>query len=645
MLILKKEDNNCRPAEPLPSSQSNHNNSADQGDRQLHKTEYTGRDAAGQHGSGSHFTTDSFNQVMSLIEEAYYEVSLEGHFTYTNDSLVRITGYAREELLDLNYGKIAKNPKEIFACYNRVFRTGIPEKTYSGIFITKDNKEIYVEKSVSLIKDQAGNPVGFRGICRDVTERMQTEARINRQKKHFEALYTNSTDAIVFINREYCIEDINQKFTEILGYEPDEIKGQSFKEKFIPDNDQDMMRLLEATMAGERLQIESTWPDKNSKQLEVIVKGVPVIIDDVVTGAYVIFIDITTRKEYENKLKYLSIHDSLTGVYNRAHFEAEMLRLEESEKDYPIGIIVVDVNKLKDINDTLGHGVGDRTLKACASALDTSIRKTDILARIGGDEFVIILPHTNRVEAQQIRKRINENVSRYRWSYDSVPLSISIGIGEADSINKSLIDVFKQADNEMYMDKAANSADVHQEISRSLTGSLLKGDISSYSQIEKNSVLARELGESINLSECQLNDLMLLAYVYDLGKVGISDDILFKPEKLSDIEWQQVKQHPEIGQRIARSSAYFNHIADLILYHHERWDGKGYPQGLKGDEIPVECRILSIVNAYNSMVNFRPYRQQLSMEEAIKELRKCAGTDFDPHLVEVFISYLGSKEE
>jgi len=155
-----------------------------------------------------------------------------------------------------------------------------------------------------------------------------------------------------------------------------------------------------------------------------------------------------------------------------------------------------------------------------------------------------------------------------------------------------------------------------------------------------NFELCRKIGEKIGLSSRQLGDLDLLARAHDLGKVGIPDKILFKKGPLDYEEWELMKQHPEKGHRIALSSPYFSEIADLILKHHERWDGRGYPLGLNGREIPVECRVLAIVDAYDAMISERPYHRALSKEEAVKELKNNAGSQFDPQLVKTFISIL-----
>lgn len=356
-----------------------------------------------------------------------------------------------------------------------------------------------------------------------------------------------------------------------------------------------------------------------------------------ITGAIESIRDITDRKRYEEQLKYLSLHDQLTGLYNRTFFEAEILRLNNS-REYPITVISADVDNLKLFNDTLGHDRGDELLKACAAVLKQALRKSDILARVGGDEFAAILPRTDEKTGAEIAKRINHYASLYNSRHTDLHLSISAGAATAESRAVSLAQALKTSDDLMYRQKFQHGA--RSQVVNTLMAALAERDYITEGHARRLAELCLVLGRQVDLSAQQLNNLTLLAQVHDLGKVGIPDGILFKKGPLSKEEWEIMRQHPEKGYRIAIASPDLSGIANLILKHHERWDGNGYPLGLKGRDIPVECRILAIADAFEAMTSDRPYRRAMSREEALKELQRYAGNQFDPELVDLFVSLL-----
>lgn len=349
--------------------------------------------------------------------------------------------------------------------------------------------------------------------------------------------------------------------------------------------------------------------------------------------------DVTERIEREKRLRYLSLHDQLTGIYNRAYFETELARYDRG-RDYPVTIISADLDGLKLINDTMGHDAGDKLLKGCASILKESLRGSDILARVGGDEFSAILLRTDKATGEEVVRRVRENINKYNKENEELPLGISIGVTTAEKEDFSLRELFKRADNLMYRDKLYSSSSSRSRIVQSLLAALAERDYITEGHARRLEELCRAVGVKIELTSHQLADLALLAQVHDLGKVGIPDNILFKPGPLTDEEWEVMRGHPEKGFRIASASPDLSGIAELILKHHERWDGKGYPLGIEGSDIPVECRILSIVDAFDAMTTQRPYNRIKTSQEAIKEINDHSGTQFDPRLASIFLTVL-----
>jgi len=349
-----------------------------------------------------------------------------------------------------------------------------------------------------------------------------------------------------------------------------------------------------------------------------------------------VIIDMTDLKRYEEQLHYLSRHDQLTGLPNRAFFESELSRLEKDGK-HPISIISMDLDGLKLINDSMDHDTGDQVLKACAGILEKSFRSSDILARVGGDEFAVILPDTDSKTSENVTRRIREKIASYNNDNPDLPVSLSMGVATAEKSDTSVKSLFKQADDLMYRDKLYSSFSGRNKIVKSLMTALSERDFITEGHAMRLEKLCLKLGEMNDLSSKQLADLALLSQAHDLGKAGIPDKILFKTESLDEAEWEIMKMHPEKGYRIALSSPELAGVAEYILKHHERWDGKGYPLGLKGEDIPVLCRILAVVDAFDAMTSERPYKPAMSIDDAKKELLACAGQQFDPHLVEMLL--------
>ncbi len=356
------------------------------------------------------------------------------------------------------------------------------------------------------------------------------------------------------------------------------------------------------------------------------------------TGIIVSSRDITKRREMEERLRYLSNYDDLTGLYNRRYFEHEMRRLRKT-RNVPFGIIICDLDGLKLINDGIGHKAGDQLLKNAAFIIKRCFRDEDIVARIGGDEFAVFLPNCDLESIKSAVKRIKDAVANYNDTNPKLPLSISTGyaIGyKGADINE----VFQEADNSMYQDKLLRSKEAKHSAAHLLMSILETRERSFEGNMERLPNLVAKFARKLGFSPKRINDLELLARFHDIGKVGIPDRILFRTTPLTTEERQIIQRHCEIGHRIALSTPEIVHIADWILKHHEWWNGQGYPLGLQGEEIPLECRLFAIVDAYDAMVAPRHYRRPKTQEEAILELRKYAGAQFDPQLVEAFVEML-----
>jgi diguanylate cyclase (GGDEF)-like protein len=297
-----------------------------------------------------------------------------------------------------------------------------------------------------------------------------------------------------------------------------------------------------------------------------------------------------------------------------------------------------DIDGLKLVNDTFGHAAGDQLLLSTAQLLRLAIREGDIAARIGGDEFAIIMPRSGERAAKFIVKRIRAAVERENQENRGIPISISLGYAHAKDKSISAQSLLKEADNQMYREKLHHSQSVRSAIVQTVMKMLEERDFATEEHADRLQYLTNKIARRMQLAESRIADLQLLARFHDIGKVGIPDHILLKPGPLTNDEKKIMHRHCEIGYRIAQSAVDLMPSAEWILKHHEWYDGSGYPLGLAGEAIPIECRILAVADAYDAMTSDRPYRKAISYESALLELKRCAGTQFDPMIVEIFIA-------
>ncbi|MFW6001660.1 MAG: HD domain-containing phosphohydrolase, partial [Halanaerobium sp.] len=625
---------------------------------------------------------------------------------YISPSIENIYGYSVQEFENnssLWYEVIHPEDKEkAKKAFSRLKKYG--QSVSQVRIIKKDGSTAWIEDQGKIIYDLDGEPLRIEGIVADITQEKRYANRLIYQLK-YEKIVADISSHFIKSNSANFDKDINYalkkmgKFLKVdrsyIFFFSEEkntmIKKYRWCAEGIEAENDNLQNLaadkftwgLNQLLEDGYISIDSisAVPDSAAEEKEFLqtqniksLLAAPIYKDRYLCG-FIAFDSVTEKKRFnrkhimllkvitniisnayykylnEEKIKKMYVQDNLTGVLNRNYFIEEMKNLDK-EANLPIGIILIDINGLKIINNSYGHKVGDEIIKETAEMLKSALRNKDLIGRWGGDEFIIMMPGKtkNSVEfmARQLKTlEINCKTSKCRNSFFKQDISISLSTGSAVKKRKSekIKDIIKKADKAIYKDKLTNSQSNKNKVIQSLLSTLrAKSD-----ETEKHSLrmaeLAQKLGRKVGLDNEDLHLLALIANIHDIGKISIPRKILNKPGKLNEKEWELIKTHPAKGAEIAAASNEFAPAAKYIKAHHERWDGNGYPDGLKAEEIPLLSRIISIVDSYDVMINGRPYKEPISKKEAAAELKRSAGSQFDPELIENFLEILEDEEQ
>jgi diguanylate cyclase (GGDEF)-like protein len=377
---------------------------------------------------------------------------------------------------------------------------------------------------------------------------------------------------------------------------------------------------------------------------------------------------VRVNGEYVEKLLNMINLDGLTELFNHRSFYVELSErfANFKEQGTPLALVLIDLDYFKQYNDLFGHQRGDRVLQEIGAVLKALSDENVTVYRYGGDEFSLLLTGMDNESVAAFGEKLRQTLQDMHFpgeeSLSAQKLTASIGIAACNPTTQSSKELMKCADDALYKAKFnnRNRVEFYSSVLESLKGDIEREqgylipsikilvsiinakDMYTYGHMEKVVLYAKLIAEELKLSAQEKRKLILGAYVHDVGKLNISEQILVKQTPLTDEEWQVLRRHPEDGEKIIRPIPRLEEVADIVLYHHERFDGKGYPEGLQGENIPYLARVMSVIDCFDAMTTDRPYKEKLTVDEAVAELNRNAGTQFDPQIVTAFLRVISA---
>ena len=563
-----------------------------------------------------------------------------------NPALLSYFGYTREEMLGRSMQEFNLLPDDIVA---KGYRSELAKDAMfsAAPYRLKSGEIRLLDVYASYIME--GERKMLYAILFDVTDKEHYREELLQEKELLRTTLHSIGDGVVTTDNLGMITGMNSVAEHLTGWDAAQAVDRRFSEVFVLQNEDTgqavenpIQKVLETGLVI-GLANHTELVDLGGARTPIADSAAPIRAENGQTyGVVMVFRDVSDEKAHSRQIEFLSYHDSLTGLYNRRYIE-EMLARPDMADFLPVSVIMADVNGLKITNDVFGHKAGDALLKSVADLMRGCCTEGSLIARWGGDEFVVLMLKTRLESAEAAIGRMKDAHITIEGS--SLSLSLSLGCACKDGPKTSIQAAMQQAEENMYQQKLLDGKSYRNAITSTLLATLYEKSNETQAHSKRIETYCHAIGRELQLSSREMDELSLLALLHDIGKVGINPSILQKPGPLSCAEWDEMKRHPEIGYRIAQATPELAVVADLILSHHERWDGAGYPRGLKGAEIPQACRILSVVDAFDAMTNDRVYRRAMSVGEALLEIERNVGKQFDPQAAKLLIAIVLSGDK
>lgn len=472
-----------------------------------------------------------------------------------------------------------------------------------------------------------------------ITKRIHLEDEQKRREASLSAMFEQAAVGMSY-GPNKLLSNVNQKYCDIIGYTKEELAHLTYIDVTHPEDIKKDIDLFAELLKGEintyTIEKRLIHKDKRIIWINLTVSIVPQVEGEV--NVLAVIEDINERKNAELSMHYLNYHDQLTGCLNRRSYEETIQKLD-NESSLPLSIVMIDADGLKLVNDALGHLYGDELLISIANALKETILEKGLVFRIGGDEFVITLANTSYEESLKVIDEINKQVQELSVKYFNI--SVSCGCSTKTLSKQSIIDTFAQAEDMMYRMKLLNSQSAIEKTLDHVLNVLFERNTFEKTHAINVMNYCSRMADALNYTSNEKDLLVKAAYIHDIGKIGLDLTLFEKKSRLNEDETKEVKRHPEIGYRILNSSNYYADVSMTVLSHHECWDGKGYPKGLKAMQIPEHARIIAIADAYDALISKDSYKDAIQKSDAFNELLSQSGRQFDPELVIKFVEIIG----
>ena len=579
-----------------------------------------------------------------------YDMAPVGYMTVSEKDLVLESNLTAARLLDLvrndfrgrSFSEyVHRTHKNRYSAFRKRVLSQNEVQDIDLLMLRKQSGPFWVHLSATRMQDKDENSTVLQIAISDITARVQSEDQLARERALLETTLASVEEGVLSTDLSGNILFMNRSAEALIGMTQLEMQNRPIEAAFpvfvSGSGLQSSSAVREVLALGRSLdrtqlcQLRSS--DGTSRRIESTAS--PVVHDDgSVLGAVLVFHDYTEKNRRQEEIEFLNTHDPLTGLFNRRFFDQVMDRYSK-KPDRSFALAMADVNGLKLTNDAFGHLAGDRLLKHVGDILLRESRPSDVAVRIGGDEFVLILPDTDPKSAEQLVDRITQAMAAEKP--DGIRISLSIGIAMRDASSPEVDRVFREAEDRMYRNKLAESTSLRSRTIEIVMTTLFEKSEQEMNHSRRVGELCRVMAEHLGFDADSVSQMQIAGLMHDIGKIGVDEKCLNKKDPLDDDEWREMRRHPETGFRILSSVREFSEIARFILEHHERWDGTGYPRGLSEEEISLQARIIGITDAYEAMTSTRPYRKAMKEEDAVLVLEKGAGFQFDPVIARTFV--------
>ncbi len=592
---------------------------------------------------------------IGIILQNYDATGAEAGYLKVNPVGETILGRTTEELKGISWSELthAEDLALELPQFARFTRGEIHSYALEKRVIRPDGSLVWINFKLSDLSGSGPHDHMYLCLLEDISENKEFQEAI-RESERSKSVFFSHLPGMAYrckADANWTMEFLSEGCLTLTGYPPESLinnRDVSYNELVSPEY-RDMLReeWEHVLKQKKRYHDEYEITTKTGQRKWVLELGQAVYDAEGRAEALEgIVLDISEQKRKEHQITYLRERDFLTGLYNRSHMEKEKLRLDRPEF-WPLSVLICDIDGLRMINDAYGHEEGNALIAKTGELIEGRRSAPAVLGHVGGGEFILLLPRTDTRAACRLKEALQSTIARYNQGNRDARYDISVTIGYATKggAEEKLSDVIKRAEEFLSNRKLLNQNSSHSAIVSSIMMTLYAKSQETEQHGQRLGEFCEMIGRQLGLEQKLLDDLQLFSKLHDIGKIGIDDQILNKPGKLNEEEWRIMKRHPEIGHRIAAATPQLEHIANYILYHHERWDGSGYPTGLGGEAVPLAARILSVADAFDAMTVDRIYQKAMPRKAALEEIERHSGSQFDPEIAAVFVALMRSEGE